>query len=172
MYWWAGPRTTPRAALLFRKPHCSVGLDTQNHCNAGLLDGIQPSIGVVCGSDNHMFWTIHIPDRMTRSATSTLVVQGAQSDYSDPSSAKDHKRGETSAQTSSFVPVFCILMFEVLTQRRRLFETPPRQPALMQPSQPSYAGVPFGPLVGICLFSAHCWIAKRSRSGYHKQELA
>ena len=30
-------------------------------------------MGVVCGSDNHMFGTIHNPDRMTRSATSTIV---------------------------------------------------------------------------------------------------
>ena len=50
----------------------------ENHCSAGLLDDVQPSIGVVRGSDNYMFSTIHIPDLMTRSATSMLVVQGAQ----------------------------------------------------------------------------------------------
>ena len=41
-------------------------------------------MGVVCGSDNHMFGAIHHPGRMTRSATSTIVGQGAQSDSSDP----------------------------------------------------------------------------------------
>ena len=51
----------------------------ENHCSAGLLDDVQPSIGVICGSDNHMFATIHSPDRMTRSATSIIVVQRAQS---------------------------------------------------------------------------------------------
>ena len=30
-------------------------------------------MGVVCGSDNHMFGTIHNPNRMTRLATSTIV---------------------------------------------------------------------------------------------------
>jgi hypothetical protein len=44
-----------------------------------------------------MFCKIHIPDRMTRSVTSTLVVQSAQSDYSDPSNAPDQKREELSA---------------------------------------------------------------------------
>jgi hypothetical protein len=42
-------------------------------------------MGVVCGSDNHMFGTIHNPDRMTRSATSTIVGQGAQFGSFDPS---------------------------------------------------------------------------------------
>jgi hypothetical protein len=52
----------------------------ENHCSAGLLDDVQPTIGVICGSDNHMFGAIHSPDRMTRSATSMIVGKGAQSD--------------------------------------------------------------------------------------------
>jgi hypothetical protein len=27
--YWEVPRTTPRAPLFFRKPHCSIGLDSR-----------------------------------------------------------------------------------------------------------------------------------------------
>jgi hypothetical protein len=83
--YWEVPRTTPREP---RREHPSFsanhtaawGWILENHCSAGLLDNIQSSVGVVCGSDNHMFGAIQSPDRMTRKATSTIVGQGAQSD--------------------------------------------------------------------------------------------
>jgi len=52
----------------------------ESHCSAGFLNDVQPSVGVVCGSDNHMFAKIHSPDRITRSATNIILGQGAQSD--------------------------------------------------------------------------------------------
>ena len=43
----------PQTALQHRAGY------SQNHCSAGLLVDLQPSIGVVCGSDNHMFDLLH-----------------------------------------------------------------------------------------------------------------
>lgn len=53
---------------------------SQNQCRARLLDDLQPSIGMVCGYDNHMFAAIHNPDSMTRSILSTFESEGSQSD--------------------------------------------------------------------------------------------
>jgi hypothetical protein len=61
---------------------------SQNHCGASLLDDIGASIGVVCGSDNHMFVTIHNPDGMTRSILSTFESEGSQSDECDLSNQR------------------------------------------------------------------------------------
>jgi len=78
--YWEVPRTTPRAPLFSANHTAASGWILENHCSAGFLDVVQPSVGVVCGSDNHMFATIHSPDRMTRSATNINLGQGAQSD--------------------------------------------------------------------------------------------
>jgi hypothetical protein len=45
-----------------------------------LLDECHPSIGVVCGSDNHIFVTIHTRDRLTRAAIGTIEDKSTQSD--------------------------------------------------------------------------------------------
>lgn len=45
-----------------------------------LLDECHPSIGVVCGSDNHMFEKIHTRDQLTRIAIGTIQGNGTQSD--------------------------------------------------------------------------------------------
>ena len=78
--YWEVQRTTPRGPFFSANHTGASGWILGNHYSARLLDVVQPSIVVVCGSDNHMFGTIHSPDWMIRSATSTNVGQGAQSD--------------------------------------------------------------------------------------------
>jgi hypothetical protein len=44
----------------------------QNHCSAGLLDDVQPSIGVVCGSVYHMFELLHNIHRTAYRASAAI----------------------------------------------------------------------------------------------------
>ena len=44
----------------------------ENHCSAGLHDDDQPSIGVVCGSDNHMFELLHNIHRTAYRASAAI----------------------------------------------------------------------------------------------------
>ena len=66
--------TLPRTTLRHRAGY------QQNHCGAVLVGGGYPSMGVVCGSDNHMFGRRHNQDRMISPAISTIEGQGTQSD--------------------------------------------------------------------------------------------
>ena len=92
--YWEVPRTTPRGPFFSANHTAASGWILENHCSARLFDGVEAIIGVVCGSDNRMFGTKHSPDRMTRSATSTNVGQGAQSDESDPSNVHHNRRAK------------------------------------------------------------------------------
>ena len=59
----------------------------QNHCGAKLLGKGQPSIGVVCGSDNHMLGKIQNSDRMARLAMSPIESEDRRHSQSDPSNS-------------------------------------------------------------------------------------
>ena len=54
----------------------------QNHCCSVFLEECHLSIGVVCGSDNHMLVTIHTRVRLTTAANGAIKAEPTQSDLS------------------------------------------------------------------------------------------